>query len=288
MASFAAGDLTDRVVALIASTLEMQAEASVEPPKIFIGDVICTIEEQLARLPDMAKLLPSERSKLDAIGTELWNVCRSPSRSSNLEDKETVEMYSRVLAVAFALVDITSPYNAQGYSQSIGLREKWLISYTGHVRALEVAFEAAHICIETAPLDYTLRILKVVAKRLNSLEASDPAIDQVQLDSISTEYYMFRVHLAWRQGRSDIADHLFAKVPLKASINNRSVVVERCLHVGRGALEVGQYDASIKWLETALEQMQEIPEDQGLGLKNLTLHVRHTLGQSVQAGLWKK
>lgn len=48
---------------------------------------------------------------------------------------------------------------------------------------------------DTAQLDYALKVLKVAAKRLDTLEAHVPAIGQVQLDSISAEYYMLRAHL---------------------------------------------------------------------------------------------
>lgn len=48
---------------------------------------------------------------------------------------------------------------------------------------------------DTAYLDCALKILKVAAKRLDSLESFVPAIDQVQLSSLSAEYYMIRVHL---------------------------------------------------------------------------------------------
>lgn len=48
---------------------------------------------------------------------------------------------------------------------------------------------------DSAQLDCALAILKVAAKRLDSLEAHVPAINQVQLDSISAEYYMLRANL---------------------------------------------------------------------------------------------
>lgn len=48
---------------------------------------------------------------------------------------------------------------------------------------------------DTAHLDCALKILKVAAKRLDSLEIQVPAINQVQLDSTSAEYYMLRANL---------------------------------------------------------------------------------------------
>lgn len=88
-----------------------------------------------------------------------------------------------------------------------------------------------------------------------------------------------RMSQAWKQGRPDIADHLFTKVPLKATINNRSTIVEECLSIGRMALEAGQYDTSIKWLEAALGQLQENQDNMRL-MANYDFYIRHTLGQS--------
>lgn len=48
---------------------------------------------------------------------------------------------------------------------------------------------------DTDKFDCALKILKVAAKRFGSLEGDAPAIDQVQQDSISAEYYMLRVYL---------------------------------------------------------------------------------------------
>lgn len=48
---------------------------------------------------------------------------------------------------------------------------------------------------DSAQLDCALKFLKVAAKRLDSLQALVLAINQVQLDSISAEYYMLRANL---------------------------------------------------------------------------------------------
>lgn len=45
-------------------------------------------------------------------------------------------------------------------------------------------------------------------------------------------------------------------------------------------MEAGQYDAALKWLEVALDQLQENPKDRGLNSGNFHLHVRHALSQS--------
>jgi hypothetical protein len=48
---------------------------------------------------------------------------------------------------------------------------------------------------DTNQLDCSLKILKAAAKRFDSLEGDSSAIDKVQLDSITAEYYMLRVYL---------------------------------------------------------------------------------------------
>ncbi|KAJ5363432.1 uncharacterized protein N7496_009145 [Penicillium cataractarum] len=195
---------------------------------------------------------------------------------ANPSNKDAEAINNRVLAIAVALLDFASPLNPPG-----------------HIRVLDLAFEAARVCMgtsapphtltatdeaaDTACLDCALKILKVAAKRLDSLEASVPAIDQAQLSALSAEYYMLRVHLAWQQGRPDIADHLFTKIPLKGATKDHYNVIGECICIGRGALEAGQYDAAIKWLEIALEELQENLDYQGLDSANFELQIRHTL-----------
>ncbi|OOQ88131.1 hypothetical protein PEBR_13978 [Penicillium brasilianum] len=260
MVSSAASVLADQAAALVTATRQWQIDSPIDAFKADLEDSLEAIEEQIERISDMAKPPSSDRSRLDSMGTELWNACRIQVMEASLSNRDSMAINIRVLAIAVALLDLASPFN-----------------HLGHIRILELGIEAARVCIDTTYLDSALKIIKVAAKRLDPLETYVPEIEQVHLSALSAEYYMLRVHLACQQGRLDIADHLFSKVPLKSALKNRSTVIERCLCIGRGALEAGQNEAAIKWLDIALDELQENLDNQGLNSGNFELQTRHTL-----------
>ncbi|CEJ53758.1 hypothetical protein PMG11_00101 [Penicillium brasilianum] len=260
MVSSAASVLVDQAAALVTATRQWQIESPIDAFKADLEDSLEAIEEQIERISDMAKPLSSDRSRLDSMGTELWNACRIQVMEASPSNRDSMAINIRVLAIAVALLDLASPFNPPG-----------------HIRILELGIEAARVCMDTTYLDSALKLIKVAAKRLDPLETYVPEIDQVHLSALSAEYYMLRVHLACQQGRHDIADHLFSKVPLKSALKNRSHVIERCLCIGRGSLEAGQNEAAIKWLDIALGELQENLDYQGLNSGNFELQIRHTL-----------
>jgi hypothetical protein len=146
MASSAVDALTDLAAALVVSTSQRETEKSTDASTIPIEDDIRAVEEQIDRVSDTANLSTSDRSELDSVGTELWKVCRMHVMEACTDKEEPKTMNGRVLAVAVALLDLASPSDAQG-----------------HIRVLQVAFEASRICINTNQLDCSLKILKAAA-----------------------------------------------------------------------------------------------------------------------------
>ncbi|KAJ5666698.1 hypothetical protein N7462_011107 [Penicillium macrosclerotiorum] len=131
--------------------------------------------------------------------------------------------------------------------------------------------------MKTQSTEHVLDVLTVAAEKLDALQSSTPSIDQIELDSISTGYYMNRAHLAWLEDHPDLADHFFSQAPLSAQITNRWVVVEKCLTIGLAALDKVQYNEAIKWLEAGIEQIQLSGEEECLRDTNLELHIRYAL-----------
>ncbi|OKO96611.1 hypothetical protein PENSUB_10786 [Penicillium subrubescens] len=288
MTSSTADALADLAAVLVVSTRQWQTEKSTKASTVPIEDDIRAIEEQIEQVSDTVNLSTPDRSKLDSVGTELWNVWRIHMMEACTDEEERKTKNGRVLAVAVALLDLASPSNAPGTWKpdecSKRLRNMWPLKGVvfasvpeprGYVWWLQLINAA-----DTNQLDCSLKILKAAAKRFDSLEGDSSAIDKVQLDSITAEYYMLRVYLAWKQGRPDIADHLFTKVPLKATIKNRSTIVEQCLCIGRMALETDQHETSAKWLEIALGQLHENQDDEALISTDFDFYIRHHLGQS--------
>ncbi|KAJ5281255.1 hypothetical protein N7478_006627 [Penicillium angulare] len=77
----------------------------------------------------------------------------------------------------------------------------------------------------------------------------------MNIQSLTSEYYMLRAKLVCLQGRSDIAEYLYAQVPPPGSINNlnQAVVSQLCHEIGCNASEAYEHELAIKWLKRAAE-----------------------------------
>ncbi|KAI2816931.1 transcriptional regulator family: Fungal Specific TF [Aspergillus niger] len=140
-----------------------------------------------------------------------------------------------VKAFAYAMLDYAAPYQGQGSN-----------------RALEAAFSIAMTCIDNDCLSLSQKIIEVAAVRLDKLERYESDVENSKLQQYTIEYYMIRAHLAWLQGRLDIAEHLFSKIPVSDNGRGQERVMDICYKIGNCAISHKQYDVSMKWLERAL------------------------------------
>ncbi|PYH90787.1 hypothetical protein BO71DRAFT_486827 [Aspergillus ellipticus CBS 707.79] len=210
-------------------------------------------------------LSPSTRPRFDQEGTKLWNVCLQLMTME--KNTESLESLCRVKTLAFMLLEAAAPSRGPGCN-----------------RALEAAFKMVATCIEHGCLDLSQKIIETVAVRLDKLEKSEAAVDEPKLQQFSMEYYMVRVYLAWLQGRPDIADHLFSKMP-KSDQKCQECVMDICYKVGNLALSRRQHDVAAKWLERALKAYELISdgvEQPALSLKDKGILILHS---SVRANL---
>lgn len=92
--------LTDQAAALAVAMRQWQSETSTNTLKTCTEDDIRAIEEQIEQVTDMTGLLTSTRSKLDSVGTELWNACRAQVMGAASDDKEAMELSNRGTVVS--------------------------------------------------------------------------------------------------------------------------------------------------------------------------------------------
>ncbi|RAH66619.1 uncharacterized protein BO66DRAFT_459341 [Aspergillus aculeatinus CBS 121060] len=124
----------------------------------------------------------------------------------------------------------------------------------------------------------SLKVIEAVAMRLDALAHLDTDVDEARLRQCNVHYYALRVHLAWIQGRPDIADHLFLNIP---DLNTGDCcVLDVCFKVGSSALSRRQYDVAAKWLERGLQQCKLLvssSKESDVALQNKELLTLHAL-----------
>ncbi|GIJ88878.1 hypothetical protein Asppvi_007806 [Aspergillus pseudoviridinutans] len=135
---------------------------------------------------------------------------------------------------------------------------------------------------DQALLDLSQSIIGVAATRLNDMSRNQSNRYRAKVEAYMTEYYMLRVYLSWLQGRSDIAEHLFSKVPQASRGGHQETVMDICYQVGAQAISRRQLDVAARWLERALsssELLQEEIQQVSSDLKDKRLRVLITFGE---------
>ncbi|KAJ5780157.1 Meiosis specific protein SPO22 [Penicillium paradoxum] len=226
--------LTD-IVTLLQTTISAPY-ASTGP--LLSPDIILALDNNLNRNPFNSRNTPQGNSRLDNLGTLLWNTCTqvSLSRADNPDDSQTL---AKVRAVAFAVLNKAVPADL-----------------LGSLRALDLALSAAQICLVNSQLDIALNILSCAAQRLANVQPSrlelDPAINR----TLTTRYYLLRCRLAWLQRRPDLAELFFSKVPGPVLSKDRELIFELCFIIGDSALALRQSETALTWLQRASEHLQ--------------------------------
>ncbi|KAL4937088.1 hypothetical protein BDV06DRAFT_227288 [Aspergillus oleicola] len=229
-------------------------------------ETLALLEKALHRLPLLAESIStSTRRQLDDEGTKLWNI--AVLRMGEAEENSGIVLMCKVKALAYAMLDAASPMTGPG-----------------NYRSLEIAFRVTRPCIEHGLTDLSQKMIELAATRLDSMESSKIDGNADKARAFTTEYYMLRIYLAWRQNRLDIADHLFSKIPETDIPEQQSVVVDICYTIGNSALTAGQYAIARTWLGRALDACESRSdhelEERAQGLKEKRLSVLHGYARS--------
>ncbi|QVM05629.1 hypothetical protein D8B26_000336 [Coccidioides posadasii str. Silveira] len=197
---------------------------------------------RITRVPES-----SAREALDAMGTKLWNACTRSMRKDGLAD-DIVKFLSQVRAFAFLILECAATRQRDDCSDEI--------------RLLRTALKTAKSCIVLSQFDIGLKILEKAALREEKLstECSNAGErDDISL-KLSAEYYILRIHLAWKQSRLDFAEHMLSKLPHQA-LQQDAVLVEQLssllFEVGKFLVEKKEYHEADKWLQRALETLSQ-------------------------------
>ncbi|KAL2001085.1 hypothetical protein VTN02DRAFT_2252 [Thermoascus thermophilus] len=219
--------------------------------------------------PPLPSLTHSSRRQLDSAGTVLWNACTRLMRQADGREivEKTQRLVCRVMIFAFLLLE-SSTANDKDRTSDI-------------LRVLKVALKAARLCLDTNQLNLSLKVLESAATRLECLERLCRSTDEDLIQALSAEYYMLRVMLSCRQGKLDVSEYLFSKIPRSAVKKDPKLaeqLADLCYDVGNRTLSNRKADLAIIWLERAAEadivssQRLEEPNTNGNDMRLVILH----------------
>ncbi|RHZ64464.1 SPO22/ZIP4 family meiosis protein [Aspergillus thermomutatus] len=276
MATMSSKDLQERALSVLALATQIQtwlSNASTSEQSLIADTSVELLNNYLGEIP-LFIVAPSStiRRQLDTEGTKLWNTCTQLIAIS--ADNSELKLMSKglkssqlassaeiltiaVKALAFAMIDCATSAHNQGNSRSFELALRAARTYQGH-------------------LDLSQKIIGVAAARLNDMSRNKSSHNGAKVEAYTTEYYMLRVYLSWLQGRSDIAEHLFSKVPQASPGGHQETVMDICYQVGAQAITRRQFDVAARWLERALsssELLQKETQQVNPDLKDRKLQV---------------
>ncbi|KAH1466955.1 hypothetical protein KXX13_000526 [Aspergillus fumigatus] len=245
-------DLEERSLNVLAHATQIQtwlANASTSEQSQRVDTFVKLLDNYLGDIP-LFTTAPSStiRRQLDTEGTKLWNACTQLMAIS--ADSCVPKLLSKVKAFAFAMLDCATSAQKQGNS-----------------RSFELALRAARTCMDQGQLNLSQKIISVAATRLNNMSQNKSSHYRAKVEAYTTEYYMLRIYLTCLQGRSDIGEHLFSKVPQASRGGSQETVMDICYKVGAQAISFRQLDVAAQWLERALSsselqgQTQQIDSD---------------------------
>ncbi|KAF5973420.1 transcription factor [Fusarium bulbicola] len=225
---------------------------------------------------------PLEVSRnLKDIGRKLWNECikERRKRDSLLQSASRTKLLVRTRVLAFLAHALAREHR----------RGKRRDNLEEIIYMMGLSLTLARVCVESSDLDGALLSMAKAADYIDRLKKIDNLTteDRAQVQKIEAEYLTMRCALSWKQGRLDVAEHMYAKADdLLHNLDPTSAehLADTFHGIGGDLLSRGDNEMALKWLRRALDlindQALERLSTEGLELR---ISIHHELIQALLA-----
>ncbi|KAH7181876.1 meiosis protein SPO22/ZIP4 like-domain-containing protein [Fusarium sp. MPI-SDFR-AT-0072] len=225
---------------------------------------------------------PLEVSRnLKDIGRKLWNECIKERRKRDnlLQSASRTRLLVRTRVLAFLALALAREHR----------RGKRRDDLEEIIYVMGLSLTLARVCVESSDLDGALLSMAKAADYVDRLKKIDNLTteDRVQVQKIEAEYLTMRCALSWKQGRLDVAEHMYAKADdLLHNLDPSSAehLADTFHGIGGDLLSRGDNEMALKWLRRALDlindQALERLSTEGLELR---ISIHHELIQALLA-----
>ncbi|KAK2682418.1 Meiosis specific protein Spo22/ZIP4/TEX11 [Fusarium oxysporum f. sp. vasinfectum] len=225
---------------------------------------------------------PLEVSRnLKDIGRKLWNECIKERRKRDnlLQSASRTQLLVRTRVLAFLAHALAREHR----------RGKRRDNLEEIIYVMGLSLTLARVCVESSDLDGALLSMAKAADYIDRLKKIDNLTteDRVQVQKIEAEYLTMRCALSWKQGRLDVAEHMYAKAgDLLHNLDPSSAehLADTFHEIGGDLLSRGDNEMALKWLRRALglinDQALERLSTEGLELR---ISIHHELIQALLA-----
>ncbi|PGH12790.1 hypothetical protein AJ79_04014 [Helicocarpus griseus UAMH5409] len=179
---------------------------------------------------------------LDAMGTKLWNMCTRLIRGSSERGNTLVVLHSGLIRL------------------HVEKHANYKDTYDDNIRLLKVALTTARGCLDVDQLDNCLLVLGKAAAREETLSKRNQSCvtDDKMVSKYSTEYYILRMILSWRQDQRDVTEYMFSQIDMayiKFDPNMAARFAGVLYDIGKFMLSQGESLLATQWLQRAHEAL---------------------------------
>ncbi|KKY22142.1 putative zn cluster transcription factor rds2 [Phaeomoniella chlamydospora] len=207
------------------------------------------------------------QTKFDRQGTALWNACRN-LRSVENEEADQLRCHGRVFALC--MIEFTQPPEKRKDASS--------------TRIFRVALRTAKHCLIHKELDLAARALEMASIHQKIMVSNEPKLSdesRTALPVLSSTLSIYRITLAWRKSRIDLAEQHFQGLDMRLPKQNPHIteaLLDLFLEMGKQLLEDRKdRDLAVVWLRRGYELLEIINmEDTTSDMPDLRLGVLHT------------
>ncbi|KAF4450714.1 transcription factor [Fusarium austroafricanum] len=217
--------------------------------------------------------------KLRDIGRKLWNECIKERRRRDdlLLSPPRIQLQVRTRVLAFFAHALAREHR----------RGKRKDNVEEIMYMMGLSLTLGRVCIESSDTDAAHMSMAKAADYIDRLKNTDnvTAEDKIQVQKIEAEYLTLRCALSWKQGRLDVAEHMYAKADellhhLDPSSAEHLADTFHC--IGSGFLSSNDHDMALKWLRRALSLINDQPlERLSTGGLELRMSIHHELIQAL-------
>ncbi|KAK9785215.1 putative Meiosis protein SPO22/ZIP4 like-domain-containing protein [Seiridium cardinale] len=239
------GKKDKRVDAIIAFAQDMQEKLPNLKDESDVRHVLDELENQIRTLKSHTLQGPRWNDQLDLVGTDLWNTCVRLTHNS-IEHSASVRralVLTRVLAFQILVL-------AQGINSNEPDRL---------IRLAKLAIKTGRSCIDAHEIEFALLSLQKAVDYNGLLQNMQDRLsedEQAICTKLEAEYFILRTVASWRDGRLDVAEHMYSKSEsLRQRLGPASTetLADALFEMGNDFLGKRDFSMASKWLERAYE-----------------------------------
>ncbi|KAK9417597.1 putative Meiosis protein SPO22/ZIP4 like-domain-containing protein [Seiridium unicorne] len=234
-----------RVDTIIAFAQDMHEKLPNLKDESDVRHVIDELENQIRTLKSHTLQGPRWNDQLDLVGTDLWNTCVRLTHNSNEHSASVRRALVLTRVLAFQILVLAQGTNSNEPDRLI--------------RLAKLAIKTGRSCIDANEIDFALLSLQKAVDYNGLLQNMQDRLsedEQAICTKLEAEYFILRTVASWRDGRLDVAEHMYSKsesLRQRLGLASTETLADALFEMANDSLGKRDFSMASKWLERAYE-----------------------------------